>query len=122
MRIRHTTSLAGAAVLILANVLPSAGSDYFNPNFKTSSVAVLCVNPFNLKEALTAVVASDYKWIQSLNCLSLPVGLPVLRVQPDISSFTEPWQVRVQLPSGEAATLWGYHFSFTKPNGDKVTY
>lgn len=119
---RKMVGLAGASLLILASVLPGAGSDYFNPNFKTSSIAVLCTNPFNLKEALTAVTASDNKWVRSLNCILLPAGLSVLRIQPDMSSFTEPWQVRVKLPTGEPETLWGYHFSFTKPNGDKITY
>ena len=121
MRIMNNmVGLAGSTLLMLANVLPCASSDYLNPNLKTSSIAVLCVNPFNLKEALTAVTASDNKWLQSLNCISLPAGLSAIRIQPDISSLTEPWQVRVKLPSGEGATLWGYHFSFTHPNGDKI--
>jgi hypothetical protein len=119
MRIRHIVP-GIAALMMLADVAPSAGNDYLDPNFKTSSVAILCISPFSLKEAAAAV--ADAKWLKSLNCFSLPVGLSVIRIQPAMSSFTEPWQVRVQFPSGEGATLWGYHFSFTKPNGDKITY
>jgi hypothetical protein len=97
-----------------------AKGDYFDPKFKTSNIAVLCENPFNLKEATTAF--SDSAWLQSLNCVRVPEGTAVLRIHPDISSFSEPWQVRLQLPSGKGVTLWGYYFSFTRPNGDKITY
>ena len=121
MQRRHTAVGLSAVVLLgLANIPLRAESSYFDPHFKTSTIAILCMYPFNLKEAAAAV--SDAKWLRSLNCFSLPVGLPVIRIQPDISSFTEPWQVRVQLPSGEGVTLWGYHFAFTKPNGDVVRY
>lgn len=115
-----SVSWAVAALSLFAGALPSIAQDSTDPNFKTSSIGPLCVNAFNLKEAWTAAAAGDQKWIQSLNCVTLPAGLSVLRIQPYVSSFTEAWQVRVRLPSGEGVTLWGHHPSFTLPNGEKV--
>jgi hypothetical protein len=105
-----------------ASVVLIAGNEdgYFSVKFKTSTAAVLCVNPFDLKEAVAAL--TDEAWLKSLNCWSVPAGIDVIKIEPVENSQTEPWKVRLRLPNGTGATLWGYIFSFTLPNGNRITY
>lgn len=93
---------------------------YDNIKFKTAEGAVLCASPLDIKEAVVAI--SDPSWLKSLNCLLAPAGLDVLKIEPIENSRTEPWKVRLRLPSGAGVTLWGYIFAFTLPNGAKITY
>jgi hypothetical protein len=114
----HGRSPASIGAVILAGAADDGG--YFNVKFKTGSAAVLCANPFDIKEAVAAM--TDTAWLKSLNCLVVPAGLDVTKIEPAENSLTEPWKVRLHLPSGAGATLWGYAFSFTLPNGNRVSY
>lgn len=93
---------------------------YDNIKFKTADGAVLCASPLDIKEAVAAM--SDPSWLKSLNCVIAPAGLDVIKIEPIENSRTEPWKVRLRLPNGAGATLWGYIFSFTLPNGANITF
>jgi hypothetical protein len=105
---------------LVIHVAGEGNYGYDNIKFKTADGAVLCASPLDIKEAVVAI--SDPSWLKSLNCLLAPAGLDVLKIEPIENSRTEPWKVRLRLPSGAGVTLWGYIFAFTLPNGAKITY
>ena len=80
----------------------------------TAEGAILCGSPLRIKEAYSAVIAGDEKWLKSLDCISAKAGLSVIVIERN----TLGWQVRLRLPNGDGVTLWGDRLQFRSPAGE----
>jgi hypothetical protein len=58
---------------------------------RTAANALLCASPLTIKDAYQAVLASDRKWLQELNCIQAKAGLKVTVIERNSLG----WQVRV---------------------------
>lgn len=83
--------------------------------YVTSGVGVLCVRFTDIKEAMTAAASGDMAWIKSLDCAKVSENLPVVVIdQLKSTSDFDPWKVRITLPDGRGASVWGPVFAFRK--------
>jgi hypothetical protein len=87
-----------AALIIGASVAPTLAE-----TFLTGEGALLCVSPFNLKEAGAAYMVENQNWLNSLGCIHAKAGIPVLVIERNSLG----WQVRLMPPGKEGITVWG---------------
>ena len=86
---------------------------------RTAANALLCASPLTIKDAYQAVLASDRKWLQELNCIQAKAGLKVTVIERNSLG----WQVRVnaadnsiKLPQTEhTATIGGAEWTARPP-------
>ena len=87
--------------------------------YVTSGEGVLCVRFSDLREALKALISGDIAWVRSLDCVKVMEGMPVTVIeQIQSTSDGNPWKVRITLPSGRGASVWGPVFAFKKIPAD----
>lgn len=86
---------------------------------KTRFHALLCTDPSKLSLAIVAMKRSDDASLTDLGCLRVPKGLSVILIDR-FAAPTDPWQARVTLEDGKAATMWGSVQSFVTSGGEEL--
>ena len=100
------------AVLLMGSVHAYAQQD---EKYVTSNVGILCVRFSDVREAVQAASAGDTNWLKSLGCSRVEAGIPVLKLDElKSTSDLNPWKVRITLPNGEGASVWGPVFAFKR--------
>lgn len=101
------TGIALTCVAIFS--LASAAAAQYADRVVTDENALLCTSPFRIKEAYSASVANDEKWLRSLNCVRARGGIPATVIERNSLG----WQVRL-----EGVTMWGDRLQFRAPTGE----
>lgn len=108
-------------VIILLTLMPGAYAiAQDSEKYVTSEVGILCVRFTDIREAVKAKSSGDDAWLRSLDCVFAPADLPVTVIDRLKSiGYLDPWKVRITLPNGRGASVWGPVFAFKKfPAGD----
>lgn len=97
------------AILLLAGEASARDAEV-----RTEPGAILCLRPFELRQALAAVKAGNTAWLKELACVQLAGGIRTILIDPN-APLAQPWQVRIFPPTGkpEGVTAWGLASSFT---------
>lgn len=99
--------------LVLMSGVYAAAQD--GEKYVTSKVGILCVRFTDVREAVKAASSSDEAWLRSLDCVFVPENLPVTVIdQLQSTGDLDPWKVRITLPNGRGASVWGPVFAFKK--------
>lgn len=105
------------AGLVALTMLASAPCLAAGEAIETTSGAVLCASPFNVKDGHAAAAASDAGWLRELGCVLTDAGVSGTFLGSD--EIDHIWRVRIKLPSSGGATVYGLSCSFKKPGGNQ---
>lgn len=106
------------AVFVVAFMLAaSSPASARSPDAQTVNGALLCLLPYQLKEAQAAAKQNNRKWLTEIGCVSLKGGLKAVLIDPN-APLGRPWQVRLYTPNApDGITLWGWADAFKDAHG-----
>lgn len=94
------TGTVNAATLLLILASPA-----FAGSWQTRDGAVLCPNPFAVREAALAGQSKNATWFKETACSTAPGGVPVLVIDQQ----TAIWYGRIYSPTGEFSAYFPYY-------------